>query len=146
MVEIVAIRGTDTLMREAYALRREVFVVEQGVPQELEVDDDDPIAAHLVALHEGRVVGTLRMVRHGRTAKIGRMAVSASWRRKGIGGALMRFAALTAGHDGVEEIILAAQLAARRFYQRLGYAEEGDVFYDANLPHVRMRKRLSSSV
>ena len=146
MVEIVAIQGTDALMREAYALRREVFVVEQGVPQELEVDDDDAIATHLVAVHEGRVVGTLRMVRHGRTAKIGRMAVSAASRRKGIGGALMRFAALTAGQDGVEEIFLAAQLPARKFYQRLGYLEEGDVFYDANLPHVRMRKRLSASV
>jgi predicted GNAT family N-acyltransferase len=146
MVEIVAIQGTHTLMREAYALRREVFVVEQGVPQELEVDADDPIATHLVALHEGRVVGTLRMVRHGRTAKIGRMAVSASSRSKGIGGALMRFAALTAGRDGVEEIILAAQLPARKFYRRLGYLEEGDAFCDANLPHVRMRKRLPSSV
>jgi len=146
MVEIVAIQGTHALMREAYALRREVFVVEQGVPPELEVDADDPIAIHLVALHEGRVVGTLRMVRHGRTAKIGRMAVSASSRSKGIGGALMRFAALTAGRDGVEEIILAAQLPARKFYRRLGYLEEGDVFYDANLAHVRMRKRLPSSV
>ena len=58
----------------------------------------------------------------------------------------MRFAALTAGRDGVEEIILAAQLPARKFYRRLGYLEEGDVFYDANLPHVRMRKRLPSSV
>lgn len=145
MVKIVAIQETDTLMREAYALRREVFVVEQGVAQELEVDDDDQIATHLVALRKGRVVGTLRIVRHGRTAKIGRMAVSASSRRKGIGRALMQFAAITAGHDGVEEIILAAQLPAREFYRRLGYVEEGDVFYDANLPHLRMRKRLSST-
>jgi predicted GNAT family N-acyltransferase len=145
MVKIVAIQWTDALMREAYALRREVFVVEQGVPQELEVDGDDQIATHLVALREGRVVGTLRMVRHGRIAKIGRMAVSASSRRQGVGRALMQFAASTAGHEGVEEIILAAQLPARRFYQRLGYVDEGDVFYDANLPHVRMRKHLSSS-
>lgn len=142
MVKIVAIDATAALMRQAYALRHEVFVVEQGVAEELEIDDDDRHATHLVAVGESGVVGTLRMLRHDRTAKIGRMAVAASSRRKGIGKALMEFAAIAASRDGVEEIVLAAQLAARKFYQRLGYVEEGDVFVDANLPHVRMRKRL----
>jgi predicted GNAT family N-acyltransferase len=144
MVTIVAIDATAALMQEAYALRHEVFVVEQGVPEELEIDDDDRRATHVVAVGEAGVIGTLRMVRHDRTAKIGRMAVSASWRRTGIGRALMEFAAVAALRDGVEEIILAAQLPARRFYQQLGYVEEGDVFFDANLPRVRMRKRLAS--
>ena len=144
MVKIVAIDATAAMMREAYALRHEVFVVEQGVPEELEIDDDDRRATHLVAVGASGVVGTLRMLRQDRTAKIGRMAVAASSRRKGIGKALMEFAAIAASRDGVEEIVLAAQLAARTFYQRLGYVEEGDVFFDAKLPHVRMRKRLSS--
>jgi predicted GNAT family N-acyltransferase len=144
MVKIVAIDATAALMREAYALRHEVFVVEQGVAEELEIDEDDRRATHLVAVGESGVVGTLRMLRHDRTAKIGRMAVAASSRSKRIGKAVMEFAAIAASHDGVEEIVLAAQLAARKFYQRLGYVEEGDVFFDAHLPHVRMRKRLSS--
>ena len=144
MVKIVAIDATAALMRQAYALRHEVFVVEQGVAEDLEIDDDDRHATHLVAVGESGVVGTLRMVRHDRTAKIGRMAVAASSRGKGVGKALMEFAAIAASRDGVEEIVLAAQLAARKFYQRLGYVEEGDVFVDANLPHVRMRKRLIS--
>jgi predicted GNAT family N-acyltransferase len=144
MVKIVALDATAALMREAYALRHEVFVVEQGISEHLEIDDDDRRATHLVAVGEAGVVGTLRMVRRDRTAKIGRMAVAASSRRKGIGRALMEFDAVAASRDGVEEIILAAQLPARKFYQRLGYVAEGDVFLDANLPHVRMRKRLSS--
>jgi len=129
-------------MKAVYALRREVFVVEQGVPEQLEVDDYDKIASHLAVVSDGHVIGTLRIVCHGRTIKIGRMAVSAASRKKGIGTELMEFAAATACRAGAEEIILAAQLAAREFYKRLGYAEEGVVFDDAGISHVMMRKKL----
>ena len=136
------IRATDPLMSAVYALRRDVFVVEQGVPEELEVDDDDRVATHLAALSDGRVIGTLRILLHQRSAKIGRMAVSATSRRKGIGRELMEFAAATASRCGAEEIILGAQLTACEFYKRLGYIEEGAVFNDAGIPHVMMRKKL----
>jgi predicted GNAT family N-acyltransferase len=139
---IVEIRATDPLMSAVYALRHEVFVVEQGVPEELEVDEDDTVAAHLAALSDGNVIGTLRIVRHERTVKIGRMAVSVSLRKKGIGRELMDFAAATASRGGAEEILLGAQLTAREFYKRLGYVEEGAVFDDAGIPHVMMRKKL----
>jgi predicted GNAT family N-acyltransferase len=142
ITEILVIHSADALMPAAYALRQQVFVVEQGVPQELEVDKDDKSATHLVALSEGHVVGTLRIVRNGRTAKVGRMAVSTSSRKKGIGRELMEFAAANALADGVDEIVLDAQLTARGFYRRLGYAEEGPVFDDAGIPHVMMRRRL----
>ena len=142
--KIVEIRATHPLMTAVFALRREVFVVEQGVPEELEVDEDDKFAAHLVALSDGHVIGTLRIVRHARMAKIGRMAVSASSRRNGIGRELMEFAAVTASRDGAEEIILGAQLTAREFYTRLGYVQEGAVFNDAGIQHVKMRKKLRS--
>jgi predicted GNAT family N-acyltransferase len=138
----MAIQATDPLMKAVFALRHKVFVVEQGVPEDLEVDDDDKIASHLAALSDGRVIGTLRIVCHGRTAKVGRMAVSASSRKRGIGRELMEFAAATACRAGAEEIILGAQLGAREFYKRLGYAEEGAVFNDAGIPHVTMRKEL----
>ena len=139
---IVEIQATDPLMSAVYALRHDVFVVEQGVPEELEVDDDDKVAAHLAALSDGHVIGTLRILRHGLTAKIGRMAVSASSRKKGIGRELMEFAAATASRGGNEEIILGAQLTACAFYKRLGYIEEGAVFDDGGIPHVMMRKKL----
>jgi predicted GNAT family N-acyltransferase len=139
---IVEIRATDPLMSAVCALRHEVFVVEQGVPEELEIDEDDKVATHLAALSDDHVIGTLRIVHHERTAKVGRMAVSASSRKKGIGRELMEFAAATASHGGADEIILGAQLTAREFYKRLGYVEEGAVFDDAGIPHVTMRKKL----
>lgn len=130
-------------MSAVYALRREVFVIEQGVPEELEVDEDDKIAAHLAACSDGRVIGTLRILRNERTAKIGRMAVSAPSRKEGIGRELMEFAAAVASRDGAEEIVLAAQFTAREFYRKLGYIEEGAVFDDAGILHVMMRKKFS---
>jgi predicted GNAT family N-acyltransferase len=139
---IVEIRATDPLMSAVFALRHEVFVAEQGVPQELEIDEHDKFATHLAALSDGHVIGTLRIVHHERTAKVGRMAVSASSRKKGIGRELMEFAAATASRDGADEVILGAQLIAREFYKRLGYVEEGAVFDDAGIPHVTMRKKL----
>lgn len=129
-------------MLAIYALRREVFVIEQGVPEELEVDENDKVAAHLAALSNGHVIGTLRIVRHERAAKIGRMAVSAHSRNKGIGRELMEFAAATAFRDGAQEIILAAQFTAREFYRQLGYTEEGAVFEEAGISHVMMRRKL----
>ena len=142
MVAIVEIQATDQLMSAVYALRHDVFVVEQGIPKELEVDEDDKVAVHLAALSDGHVVGTLRILRHGRTAKIGRMAVSASSRKEGIGRALMEFAAAAASRRGADEVVLGAQLTACEFYKRLGYVEEGAVFDDAGIPHVMMRKKL----
>lgn len=82
---IVEIQTTDPLMSAVYALRHDVFVVEQGVPEELEVDGDDEVAIHLAAVSDGLVVGTLRILHHGLTAKVGRMAVSTSSRKEGIG-------------------------------------------------------------
>lgn len=142
MTTIVEIRATDPLMSAVYALRREVFVVEQGVPEELEVDENDKVAVHLAALSEGNVIGTLRIVRHEHTAKIGRMAISANSRKKGIGRELMEFAAAAASSDGAHDIILAAQVTAREFYGRLGYIQDGAIFDDAGISHVMMRKKL----
>jgi predicted GNAT family N-acyltransferase len=139
---IVEILATDPLMSAVYALRHEVFVLEQHVPEELEVDEDDKVATHLAALSDGEVIGTLRIVHHERTAKIGRMAILASARKQGIGRELMERAAATASRAGADEIILGAQLTARGFYERLGYVEEGAVFDDAGIPHVMMRKVL----
>lgn len=141
-MKIIAIDPGDARMAAAYALRHEVFVQEQGVPQELEVDDDDKIATHVLAVVDGQVVGTLRIVRHGRTATVRRVAVSASMRGKGIGSKLIKYAAEAALRAGAEDIVLEAQVAARDFYKRLGYVEEGDVFDDAGAPHVMMRKKL----
>jgi predicted GNAT family N-acyltransferase len=137
---IIEIEYGSDLMREAFALRFEVFVDEQGVPRELEVDELDRGATHLVAICDDRVIGTLRILDHGAAAKVGRVAVRATARRDGIGSRLMEHAAAVAADRGFAEIIVHAQLAVVSFYRRLGYVAEGDHFEDAGIPHVAMRK------
>jgi predicted GNAT family N-acyltransferase len=140
--QIVAIDSTSSLMPAVYALRHQVFVVEQAVPPELERDEFDPIAIHLVALRGDAVIGTLRIVVTGTAAKIGRMAVLAEERNAGIGSRLMERADEIAGQMRLTDIVLHAQLTARVFYDRLGYREEGGIFEEAGIAHVTMRKRL----
>ena len=139
---IIEIEFGSDLMRDAFELRYEVFVDEQGVPRELEADEFDSCATHLVAIHDDRVVGTLRMLEHDGAAKIGRVAVRAAARRAGIGARLMDRAAAIAVDRGFAEIILHAQVAVAGFYRRLGYVEEGDRFDEAGIPHIGMRKKI----
>ena len=124
-------------------MRHQVFVVEQAVPPALERDEFDDVAIHLVALRGDDVIGTLRIVVSGSTAKIGRMAVLAAERKAGVGTRLMERAAEVARTMGVKEITLHAQLTAKAFYARLGYREEGEVFEEAGIAHVTMRKALA---
>ena len=143
-MRIVAVDATSDLMPAAYAVRHQVFVVEQAVPDELERDEFDAIAIHLVALRDNGVIGTLRIVVSGGIAKIGRMAVLAAERKTGIGSRLMDRAAEIARAMNVRDLVLHAQLTAKPFYARLGYREEGDVFDEAGIAHVTMRKRIST--
>jgi predicted GNAT family N-acyltransferase len=140
---IIEIEFASDLMRAAFQLRHEVFVDEQGVPRELEMDELDPCATHLVAIRDDRVVGTLRMLEHDGAAKIGRVAVCAAARRSGIGARLMDRAAAIAVGRGFAEIVLHAQVEVTGFYRRLGYVEEGDRFDEAGIPHIAMRKKIA---
>ena len=137
---IIAVDASSDLMPAVYAVRHQVFVVEQAVPPALERDEFDAVAIHLVALRDDEVIGTLRLVVSGSTAKIGRMAVLAAERRSGFGSGLMDRAHEVARGMNVEEITLHAQLSAKPFYARLGYREEGDIFEEAGIAHVSMRK------
>jgi len=140
--QIIAVDARSAFMPAAYAVRHQVFVVEQAVPPALERDGFDDIAVHLVALRGDAVIGTLRIVVGGGTAKIGRMAVLAAHRKSGIGTCLMERAADVARTMNVRDIELHAQLTAKAFYARLGYREEGEVFEEAGIAHVTMRKRI----
>jgi predicted GNAT family N-acyltransferase len=140
---IIEIDGRSTLMPDVLGLRHEVFVVEQGVPAELEMDELDRLATHLVALQADEVVGTLRILDGGGVAKIGRVAVRAALRRTGIGSRLMRRAVEHISGKDFSEIVLHAQVSVQPFYQRLGYVAEGDLFEEAGIPHVAMRMRIA---
>jgi predicted GNAT family N-acyltransferase len=126
--------------RDLLAVREEVFVAEQKVPPELEVDDDDPRSIHVLARDpEGRPIGTGRLTPDGR---IGRIAVLKPWRGHGVGSAILRSLLETARQRGAREVRLSSQVSAEPFYARFGFAAEGEPYDDAGIPHRTMRLAL----
>jgi predicted GNAT family N-acyltransferase len=126
----------------ALALRFDVFCVEQGVSLEEERDGRDGEALHLVVVDGGEVVGTCRLLAEGSEVKLGRMAVAASHRGRGLAAALLVEADAQARALRARRIVLAAQLTAQAVYGRAGYAPYGGVFLDADIEHVMMAKGL----
>ena len=122
------------------ALRFEVFVVGQGVPAELERDGRDPECIHVLALSPANEpIGTGRLLPDGR---IGRMAVLAPWRGRGVGAAMLDALMNEARRRGFTETYLHAQSHAKDFYARHGYVVEGEEYLEAGIPHVGMRAKL----
>lgn len=130
----------DRLRDDAYTVRHEVFVVEQAVPVEVELDDDDAISVHAVAYGaDGAILGTGRSLPDGH---IGRMAVRKSARGLGVGGQILG-ALIGQGHgDGHRLLVLHAQTHAKPFYAAHGFVAEGDTFFEAGIEHVVMTRSL----
>ena len=129
-------------VRAALDLRHEVFVVEQHVPVDEELDEHDDTALHLVAVEDGRVVATARVVMDGGTAKLSRVAVAEAARRRGIASRLIEESEAYARSQGATRIALAAQTGALALYEKAGYTGYGERFMDANLEHLMMEKHL----
>jgi predicted GNAT family N-acyltransferase len=127
----------------ALDLRHEVFCVEQGVSLADERDGRDADALHLVAVEDGVVIGTCRLLVEGTTVKLGRMAVARSRRGLGLARALLGEADARARALGGQRIVLAAQLTAQALYERAGYEASGEVFLDAGIEHVMMARTLA---
>lgn len=127
--------------KDAMAVRHAVFVQEQHVPPELEMDDQDERCVHAVAYDEsGTPVGTGRLLPD---AHIGRMAVLAAYRRDGVGSRLLSALVNEARRRKYMEVVLSAQLHALDFYARHGFVAEGEVYLDAGIQHVTMRHALT---
>ena len=124
----------------ASAIRHEVFVLEQQVPVELELDGFDAVSLHAVAFDGDTALGTGRLLPDGH---IGRMAVRRDARGAGVGSMLLRALMRQARQRGDTAVVLHAQLSARGFYERHGYAPEGAVFMDAGIAHIAMRHTFS---
>ncbi|SFH37178.1 GNAT family N-acetyltransferase [Modicisalibacter xianhensis] len=131
----------QTLGQRASELRRRVFIDEQQVPEAEEWDGQDPDCLHFLACENGQPIGTARLLPDGH---IGRVAVLGQARGRGIGVRLMREAIAAARLRGHEEAVLAAQIQAMPFYERLGFQAYGEEFLDAGIPHRNMRLILSS--
>jgi len=128
------------MRRWAEPIRFEVFVEEQKVPREMELDDWDVQCVHAVAFAEdGNAVGTGRLLPDGH---IGRMAVVGRARGSGIGGAVLVRLMEEAKRRGHAETVLSSQSHAVPFYERHGYSVSGAEYLDAGIPHIDMRCRL----
>lgn len=121
--------------RELERIRRAVFVEEQEIPEKDEWDDEDAGSVHVLALLNRDPVGTGRLNRAG---KIGRIAVIAGHRGRGIGTQILLRLLQEARRLGIREPHLHAQVQAVPFYGKLGFACRGDAFDEAGIPHVRM--------
>ena len=133
---------TEEEMEGALSVRFRVFVAEQNVPMDEELDEFDSSATHAIVLSQGDVVATGRVVygNEDSAARIGRMAVDMEWRRKGIGGRLLTFLEEEAATQGGSTYILNAQEYVKDFYASHGYVERGETFLEANIVHILMRK------
>lgn len=142
-VEIRRVAGDDDALADAHAVRLEVFVDGQGVPEAIEIDDQDAEARHLVAYDGERPVGTARLREPDPgVAKVERVAVVESHQGRGLGRRLMYDLEDLARESGMDEAVLHAQTTVEGFYEALGYETTSDVFEEAGIAHVEMCKAL----
>ena len=140
---VVKLVESESELDAAIQVRFRVFVSEQAVPPEEELDEADATATHAIALFQGQVVGTGRLLnQETATAQIGRMAVDVAWRRKGIGGLILEFLEESARTEGKRHSMLHALEYIKSFYAAHGYREHGDSFLEVDIPHIEMRKDL----
>ena len=123
----------------ASPIRFQVFVREQRVPAEIELDDMDAPSLHAIAFENEKAIGTGACC----TTSIGRMAILKEWRRRGIGAAILKALIDAAERRGDREIALSAQLHAVEFYRTHGFEPVGDVYEEAGIPHQAMVRALA---
>ncbi len=132
-------------LEEVYALRHEVFVLGQDVPEDMERDDLDAAAVHAAARIDGVLVGTGRLLAPGTaapSATIGRMAVAPGRQGQGVGAAVLDLLVGVARERGWPDVELHAQTHALGFYSRVGFTPFGEPYDEAGIEHLSMRLAL----
>lgn len=137
----VSIVNYDEYSYQIRNIREDVFCREQGVPKDLEFDGLDSTAIHTIALDGDIEIGTGRMLSDGH---IGRIAVKKQYREKGIGKMIMQCLINDAIRMQFQEIWLSSQYQAKGFYEKLGFAEVGNIYQEADIDHIKMKKKLRS--
>ena len=124
----------------ASPIRTEVFVREQRVPSDIELDEMDARSLHAIAFEGEQPIGTGRLLPDGH---IGRMAILKDWRRRGIGAAILKALMEVAERRGDREVALSAQVHAVEFYRTHGFETVGDVYEEAGIAHQAMVRALA---
>ena len=128
---------------EAFAIRREVFVQEQGFAAGTEFDEIDKTALHVLVMDDGRPAATARLYQHDGCWHIGRVAVRQAHRGRGVGAVAMRLMMQKARALGAQEVHIGAQTQAEGFYRGLGFAPCGPEYDEEGVPHVPMKAQLA---
>ena len=121
--------------KEISEVRHKVFVVEQSIPSEIEMDGKDSDCIHFLALEQSKPIGAARLQKYG---KIERVSVLREYRTKGIGTAIMKMVIEKARDLDIEKIYLHSQMDSKNFYQQLGFVQHGKTFFEADKPHIEM--------
>ena len=133
--------GAD--LRETFDVRRKVFVGEQGISEDLVFDNNDRDALHVVVKDGKRAIGTARIRFLGNNeAKLERMAVAKAFRHKGVGRGIIAFLDEELKSKQIQQLVIHAQEGAVEFYKSCGFQESGSPFWEANIKHIKMHKRL----
>jgi predicted GNAT family N-acyltransferase len=136
---LIELLSWDEARVHASPIRFAVFVEEQGVPREIELDEQDALSLHAVAFEDHKPVATGRLLPDGH---IGRMAVLKEWRGRGIGGLLLQRLMERAKQRGDSEVALSAQVHAVAFYRAHGFIPDGEEYLEAGIRHQAMKRRL----
>jgi predicted GNAT family N-acyltransferase len=133
----------DNELKEAFQVRKRVFVEEQGISEDLELDGYDSKALHMVVQYGERIIGTARVLfPTPGVAKIERMAILKIFRRKGIGRKIISFLNGKLKIKKISKVIVHAQCSAAPFYRACGFVESGVPFNEAGIPHIKMEIQL----
>ncbi len=138
----IQITHWDEAKSHVMPIRREIFIIEQQVPEELEWDEFDQDALHAIVKKEQEVIGTARLIIDKAIARIGRMAIKQDFRGQGIGQEMLEALVTKSLELHVTLIKLHAQVHAVSFYAKLGFEAHGEIFSEAGIDHVNMQKVL----
>ena len=143
----ILIKPWQEASTEAYLIRQKVFIQEQGIPEDMELDEHDSSAKHALAYQDDLCVGTGRLVRlDSHYAQIGRMAVLSAFRNQGIGKAILSCLIALAKAEGVSILMLHSQVSAIPFYAKLGFIAQGPIYDEAGIPHRNMMLSLTKTI
>ena len=136
---MILIKAWQEAKEEAYLVRKNVFIEEQGVPVDMELDEFDPTAKHALAYVDSECVGTARLIALPENiGRIGRMAVLQTYRRQGMGRQLLNALLESCKSQGIAQLELHAQLSAISFYEQFGFIAQGEIYYEAGIAHRDM--------
>lgn len=138
MVTIKEISSPEELAI-AFRIRREVFIVEQSVPEEEEYDEHESTSKQFLAYLEGEAVGTARMRQAHKGIKLERFAVKKEFRGKQVGASLVKNLLTKCKNELRSSVYLYAQVAAKDFYKKFGFEARGEIFLDAGIDHIEMQ-------